>query len=263
MTFAEKLEKAITTNNSLLCVGLDPDPIRQGFSSTYQRDFLLKFNKRIIDQTHDFVCAYKPNIAFYEAEGIDGLKSLKRTIDYLKQNYPQIPIVLDAKRADIPNTARMYAKSAFEYWQADAVTVYPHLGLDSVVPFLEYRDKLIILLLKTSNPDSGMFQNLKTADGAYYLSMAKRIKSWQFDNIGIFVGATYPKELKDLRTIFPDKIFLSAGIGAQSGKVRAAVKAGIDKDGGGIMFNASRSIIYAPDPRSAAQKLRDEINKYR
>lgn len=261
MNFTDKLQKAVLKNNSLLCIGLDPDPF-QGVSFKGS-DSLLKFNRKIIDQTADFVCAYKPNIAFYEVAGLEGLKALKETIAYLAKNFPHIPIVLDAKRADIPNTARMYAKSAFEYWQADAVTVYPHLGLDSIEPFLEYKDKLTILLIKTSNPDSGMFQNLKTKEGAYYLSVAKLIKTWKFDNIGIFVGATYPKELKDLRTIFPDKIFLSAGIGAQSAQIKAAVEAGIDKDGRGIMFNASRSIIYASNPQKAAKKLRDEINKYR
>lgn len=262
MTFAQKLEKAITKNNSLLCVGLDPYPF-QGVSFKDKGDSLFKFNKRIIDQTADFVCAYKPNIAFYEAAGIEGLNELKKTISYLKKNYPHIPIVLDAKRADIPNTARMYAKSVFEYWQADAVTIYPHLGLDSVVPFLEYRDKLIILLLKTSNPDSGMFQNIKIGNGVYYLEMAKQIAQWKYKNIGIFIGATYPKELKELRRVFPNKIFLSAGIGAQLAQVKQAVQAGVDKNGAGIMFNASRSIIYASDPKSAAEKLRDEINKYR
>lgn len=257
MKFKTKLQNAITQNNSLVCVGLDPDLDKLGKSNIFD------FNKKIIDQTSNLVCAYKPNIAFYEAEGLLGLENLKKTVFYLKKNHPQIPIVLDAKRADIPNTARMYAKSAFEFWQADAVTVYPHLGLDSITPFLEYKNKLTILLIKTSNPDSGMFQNIKTESGPYYLEMAKKISKWGYDNIGIFVGATYPKELKDLRKIFPDKVFLSAGMGAQAAEIKAAVQAGIDKSGAPIMFNASRSIIYASNPRSAAQKLRDEINKYR
>ncbi|MBI3283214.1 orotidine-5'-phosphate decarboxylase [Candidatus Curtissbacteria bacterium] len=255
MDFAAKLQKAILQNNSLLCVGLDPDP-------TKTKD-QFNFNKKIIDQTADYVCAYKPNIAFYEAHGIEGLKALKETILYLKKKFPHMPIVLDAKRADIPNTSRMYAKSAFEYWGADAVTVYPHLGLDSVEPFLEYKDKLTILLVKTSNPDSGTFQNLKSGTSLYYLEMAKIISKWKYNNIGIFVGATYPEELASLREIFPNRIFLSAGIGAQAAEIKAAVQAGIDKNGKGIMFNASRSIIYAQNLRLAAQKLRDEINKYR
>lgn len=258
MNFADKLSQITGKNNSLLCIGLDPDigKISENLS-------IFEFNKSIIDITSDLVCAYKPNIAFYEAYGIDGLTQLKSTIDYLKKEHPQIPIVLDAKRADIPNTAKMYAKAVFEYWRSDAVTVYPHLGLDSVLPFLEYEDKLTILLIKTSNADSGMFQNIQTKNGPYYLELAKTISRWHHDNLGIFVGATYPQELRVMREIFPDKIFLSAGFGAQEGEVGHAVKAGLDKNGAGIMFNASRSIIYSQDPKSAAQKLRDEINKYR
>jgi len=256
--FKDLLEKAVTCNNSLLCVGLDPEP--QKFSKNLS---IFQFNKSIIDQTTNFVCAYKPNSAFYEAQGLPGLEDLKKTISYLKENYPQIPVILDAKRADIPNTARMYAKAAFEYWSADAVTVYPHLGLDSIEPFLAYQDKLTILLIKTSNPDSGVFQDLKTKNGSYYLEMARIISKWKYPNFGIFVGATYPKELAQMRKIFPDKIFLSAGVGAQAAEIKAAVKSGIDEKGAGIMFNASRSIIYGEDLGSAARKLRDEINKYR
>lgn len=258
MNFAKKLQTIIAKNNSLLCIGLDPEPEKLPRG---QKQF--DFNKKIIDQTASYVCAYKPNIAFYEAMGIEGLEELKKTIQYLKKKYKDIPIVLDAKRADIQNTSRMYAKAVFEYWQVDAVTVYPHLGLDSILPFLEYEDKLTILLLKTSNPDSDMFQNLKTKEGTYFLSMAKKIKNWDYNNIGIFVGATYPEELRELRTIFPNKIFLSAGIGAQSAQVRTAVQAGIDRKGAGIMFNASRSVIFEDNPQKAAKDLRDLINKYR
>ena len=162
MKFRDKLDLIVTKNNSLLCIGLDTE--QEKIAQTLQESSpkgIFEFNKWVIDQTADLVCAYKPNIAFYEAEGIDGLSELKKTINYLKKNYTRIPIVLDAKRADIPNTAKMYAKSAFDFWDADAVTVYPHLGLDAVKPFLEYKDHLTILLLKTSNPDSGTFQNMK------------------------------------------------------------------------------------------------------
>lgn len=257
MDFKTKLNKIIQKNNSLVCVGLDPEKekIKEGS--------FFEFNKSVIDQTADLVCAYKPNIAFYEAEGIVGLEELKKTIDYLKSNYPEIPIVLDAKRADVPNTAKMYAKSVFFFWDVDAATVYPHVGFDSVEPFLAYKDKLTILLIKTSNPDSGTFQNLDVGGEPYYLKMAEEISKWKNENIGIFCGATYPKELASLRKIFPDRIFLSAGIGAQSGEIKSAVQAGIDKNGSGIMYNASRSIIYSQDPKAAAQKLRDEINQYR
>ncbi len=263
MKFQQKLNNIIKKNNSLLCVGLDPDWDKLPKNILKNSDPFFEFNKSIIDSTYDLVCAYKPNIAFYEACGIDGLKQLKQTIEYLQLNYPKIPIVLDAKRADIGNTAKMYAKSIFEYWNADAVTVYPNLGLDSLIPFLQYRDKLIILLIKTSNPDSSMFQNIIVDNEPFYLKLARKIKTWKHPNIGIFVGATYPKELEDLRKLFPDSIFLSAGLGAQSAEIEKAVKAGIDKTKSGIMFNASRSILYAKDPRKEAKKLKEEINKYR
>lgn len=258
MDFKIQLSNIVKKNNSLLCVGLDSEVGKIPKNLT-----ISKFNKSIIDATSDLVCAYKPNIAFYEAYGIEGLSELKSTIDYLKCEYPNIPIVLDAKRADIPNTAKMYAKAVFEYWQADAVTVYPHLGLDSVLPFLKYKDKLTILLIKTSNPDSGTFQNMDVGATPYYLKMAEAIKKWKNSNIGIFCGATYPQELKKLREIFPNRIFLSAGIGAQTGEIKAAARAGIDASGAGIMYNASRSIIYSQNPRVAAKKLRDEINRFR
>lgn len=263
MDFRKKLNRIIRINNSLLCVGLDPELEKIPSKIKYQKYPLFSFNKNIIEKTFDLVAAYKPNIAFYESYGIDGLRELKKTIDFLKKEFPNTPIILDAKRADVPNTAKMYAKSLYEYWDADAATVYPHLGLDSVEPFLSYKKKLTILLIKTSNPDSGQFQNLETKEGPYYLAMASEVKKWDYENLGIFVGATYPKEIANLREIFPDNIFLSAGIGAQKAENRKAVQAGIDKNGSGIVFNASRSIIYAQDPQKAARQLRDEINKYR
>lgn len=263
MDFATKLNQAIESNNSLLCVGLDPDFDKLPPNFKNNKEPLFDFNKLIIDETAKFICAFKLNSAFYEAYGIDGLTQLKKTIEYLKKTYPDIPIILDAKRADIANTAKMYAKSIYEYWDADATTVYPHLGLDSIEPFLSYKGNHTFLLIKTSNPDSSTFQNLKTEKGLYYIAVAQEIKKWNIQNIGIFVGATYPDEIKKLREIFPDKIFLSAGIGAQDADLRESVIAGIDKNKKGIIFNASRSIIYSDNPGQAAQNLRDEINKYR
>lgn len=249
MKFQDKFQNIIKKNNSLVCVGLDQDN--------------FDFNKKIIDETHDLVCAYKPNSAFYEAAGVAGAQSLEDSINYLKEKYPEIPIVLDAKRADVPNTAKQYAKAAFETLGADAVTVLSYIGPDSLEPFFEYEDKLTIVIFKTSNPNSGTFQNLKVGDTEYYLKVAQEIGSWKKDNLGVFVGATYPAEMKKLREIFPDNVFLSAGIGAQGAEVEAIVKAGVDKNGGNIMFNASRSIINDQNPKEAAKKLRDEINKYR
>lgn len=271
MKFKSKLESIVQKNDSLVCVGLDPEESKLPTHLKSVDNSIFTFNKAIIDATCDLVCAYKPNIAFYEAIGIEGLQQLKQTLEYIKLKYPDIPVILDAKRGDIGNTARMYAKSAYEYWRADAVTVYPHVGLDSLQPFFEYKDQLTIVLIKTSNPDSGMFQNIATENGSpYYLKLAKTIATWDFDNLGIFVGATYPKEMAELRALFPNHIFLSAGIGAQNATIEEIVKAGIDAQGKGIMFNSSRNILYAATDesfaekaREATQKLKGEINKYR
>ena len=270
MNFKKKLDKIVNKNNSLLCIGLDPELENLPEVLQKEKDPLFVFNKAIIDATHDIVCAYKPNIAFYEAYGLEGLLQLQFTIRYLIKNHPEIPIILDAKRGDIGNTASCYAKAVFEFWQADAVTVFPYMGLDTIKPFLAYQDNLTIVLIRTSNPDARMFQDLKVGKDPLYLKIAQEIKNWDFENLGIFVGATYPEELSQIRKIFPDKIFLSAGIGAQSAQIKAAVQSGIDKQGEGIMFNASRSIIYASSgkdfsqkARAAAMKLRDEINKHR
>lgn len=246
MNFRQKLEKTINKNDSLVCVGLDPEK---------EKDALFFFNKQIIDTTYDLVACYKPNSAFYEAYGLDGLKQLKDTIEYIQKKYPEIPIILDAKRGDIGNTSKMYAKAVFDYWDADAVTVSPFYGRDSLEPFFEYKNKLIFILVKTSNPDAKMFQD--------YLKVVQTIKTWPFENMGLVVGATYPQELKEVREIFSSSIILSAGIGIQGADIEKAVKSGIDKEGSGIVFNASRSILYASNPREATIKLRDEINKYR
>ncbi len=270
MNFQQKLTKTIKANNSLVCVGLDPDIDKLPTSLKQQKLPLTTFNKAIIDATHDLVACYKPNIAFYEAYGLEGLEQLKKTIEFIQLKYPQTPVILDAKRGDIGNTSKMYAKAVFDYWQIDAVTVYPYPGLDALQPFFDYQDKTTFLLIRTSNPDAKMFQDLLVDGEPYYLAIAKKIKAWNFNNMGIFVGATYPQELKKLRIIFPDKIFLSAGIGAQAGEIKQAVESGIDNKGAGIIFNASRSILYASDgkdfaqeAREATRKLKEEINKYR
>ncbi|MBI2443379.1 MAG: orotidine-5'-phosphate decarboxylase, partial [Candidatus Levybacteria bacterium] len=174
MIFRDKLETIIAKNNSLLCVGLDPDLTKLPKHLLAAKDPIFEFNKAIVDATHDLVCVYKPNIAFYEAEGIDGLRQLKLTVDYIQNEYSGIPILLDAKRGDIGNTAEKYAKAVFEFWNADAVTVFPHLGLDSLTPFFEYKDKMTIVLIKTSNPDSGMFQDLTVDGEPYYLRVAEK-----------------------------------------------------------------------------------------
>lgn len=270
MTFKQKLENIIKKNNSLLCIGLDTDLDKIPNGLLKEKDPAFTFNKVIIDATFDLVCSYKPNIAFYEAYGEKGHKALKKTIEYLQVQHPEIPIILDAKRADVSNTAKMYAKTAFEYWDADAVTVFPYLGLDATMPFLEYKNKCTILIIKTSNPDSKIFQDISINGEPYYIRMSKIIKTWKYDNIGIFIGATYPEELKKVREIFPNVVFLTAGMGFQNAEIEKAVKAGIDKSSNNLICNNSREIIYAGHDKNfgrksryKAKELRNIINKYR
>ncbi|MFC1711224.1 orotidine-5'-phosphate decarboxylase [Patescibacteria group bacterium] len=271
MNFIIKIKKIQKKNNSLICIGLDVDITRIPKFLKKLKDPVFEFNKKIIDSTHDLVCAYKPNIAFYEARGLKGLRSLKKTIKYLQNKYKDTPIILDAKRGDIGSSSKQYAKAFFEYWDVDAITVFPYLGLDSISSFLDYKNKYIFLLLKTSNPDSSMFQDLKLLNGKpFYLNLAKEISKWNNNNFGVFCGATYPKELLQIRKIFPNKVILTAGIGAQGGDPKKTVKAGVDSNSLNLICNSSRSIIYAScdknfnqKARQATIKLRNIINKYR
>ena len=202
-----------------------------------------------------------------EAEKTD---NLKKTVNYLKKNYSQIPIILDAKRADIGNTSAFYAKAIFDYWQADATTVYPFLGYDSVKPFLDYQDKYIFFLLRTSNPDAKMFQDVQVKNQPYFLYLAQQVKKWPGENVGVFCGATYPQELKQIRKIFPQRPILTAGIGAQKAETRKTIQAGINKKGLNLICNSSRSLIFASSGKDFAQTTREKtktlknlINQYR
>jgi len=255
MRFLDLLDGAIKKNNSLLCVGLDVDlkAIPERFLKSTEP--LLDFNRFIIETTKDFVCAYKPNSAFYEMAGIQGIAALKKTIDYIRAL--NIPVILDAKRGDIGHSSAAYAKSAFEYFQADAVTVNPYLGFDSVKPFLDYKEKGVFVLCLTSNPGHLDFQ---IAGDPLYLKVARKVKEWDTNgNCGLVVGATNPEELKTISGLSPEKPILIPGIGTQGGDLASAVKYG----GRRPIINASRSIIYAADPGAAAKKTRDEINKNR
>ena len=260
MKFQDNLEKAVVKSNSLLCVGLDPDIEKLKPSET-----LFLFNKWIVDQTADLVCAYKPQIAFYAASGIKDLGDLKKTIGYIHKNYPHIPVILDAKMGDIASTSEMLVKEVFDVFEADAVTVNPYLGEDALEPFFKRKDKGIIILCRTSNPSSKDLQNLKIDGEPLYVKVAKKITSWdkKYKNLLMVVGATYPSELKNIRQIAPDMTFLVPGIGAQRGDLKSTLLNGIRKDGKGLIITSSRVIIYDQNPRIAAQKLRNEINKYR
>lgn len=266
MNFIEKLTQATNTNNSLLCVGLDVDPERM-----LDNTGVFEFNKAIIDATSDLVCAYKPNIAFYEALGNEGLDALKRTVDYIPDN---IPVIADAKRNDIGNTARAYAQAIFTHFKFDASTINPYLGFDSIEPFIEYRDKGIFILCRTSNTGAIDFQSLRCEyeNGHYplYEIVAIKASEWnKYGNIGLVVGATYPEELKLIRQSHPDMPLLIPGIGAQGGDLALTVRYGVDAEGKKAIINSSRQIIYASRgndfaeaARQAASALRDEINRH-
>jgi orotidine-5'-phosphate decarboxylase len=266
MTFGEKLDAIVSNNNSLLCVGLDSGVDGPQFP----------FNKAIIDATHDLVCAYKPNTAFYEARGTEGIEALKQTCDYLRETYPQIPIILDAKRADIGSTNEGYVTFAFDYLGTDAITLHPYLGREALKPFLDRKDRGCIILCKTSNPGSGEFQDVllstsqsseaSAKDGKpFYQVIAEHIaREWNTNgNCALVVGATYPTELQTVRAIVGDMPLLIPGVGAQGADVEQTVKAGVDRHGKNAIINASRSVILASDPRKEAEHLRDQINLWR
>jgi orotidine-5'-phosphate decarboxylase len=273
MTFLEKLEACWRKNDSLLCVGLDPDMDKL---PTHLKDGpapYFEFNKAIIDATAGLVCAYKPNSAFYEARGAAGIEELGLTCEYLHDNYPQVPVILDFKRGDIGNTNEQYAKFAFDYLGVDAVTIQPYLGQEAVQAFLDYKDKGIIVLARTSNEDAGEFQDLEIEGKKLYLRVAENVvKHWNANNnCQLVVGATFPAEMAEIRkTVGDNMVFLVPGLGAQGGDPEGFVKAGVNSKGTGLIINSSRGILYAENgkefagvARAKAQLARNTINKYR
>ena len=268
MTFLEKLDAAVGKNNSLLCVGLDPDHTRLPAGLNQ-----FEFNKAIIDATADLVCAFKPNPAFYEALGSEGIGYLEQTCAYIKTNHPDIPIIFDFKRGDIGNTNNAYAEFAFDRLHADAVTLHTYLGQEAIQTFLDYQDKGIFLMVRTSNPGAGEFQDLKLEGTPLYQHVAQEIvDKWNANaNCMFIVGATYPEEAKILRRIAGNTMpFLMPGLGAQGADAEAAVKGGLTTTGKGLVINASRDIIFASAEqdfadvaRQKATELRDQINSYR
>ena len=267
MNFLDKLLRASRTNNSLVCVGLDPDPDLMPEVGIYE------FNRAIIDATSDLVCAYKPNLAFYEALGVEGMEALLKTVEYIPKN---IPVIADAKRGDIGNTARAYAKALFEVFGFDAATVNPYLGYDSLEPFLIYEDKGILILCRTSNPGAADFQELlcqesPTSSSPLYELVARKAQAWNSQgNIGLVVGATYPEQLKRIRELCPEMPLLIPGIGAQGGDLASAVRYGVDANKEKAIISSSRSILYtskgsdfAKAARQGVLELRDEINRFR
>jgi len=268
VNFVEKLTNAAKKNRSLLCVGLDPDPEQMPANIG-----VFEFNKAIIDATADLVCAYKPNIAFYEALDNEGLDALKQTVKYIPNH---IPVIGDAKRGDIGNTAKAYAKSIFDNFNFDATTVNPYLGFDSVEPFIQYTNKGVFILCRTSNTGAADFQSLRCeteehSNRPLFELVALKASQWNtHGNIGLVVGATYLEELKLIRQSHPDMPLLIPGIGAQRGDLASAVRYGVNAKGEGAIINSSRGIIYASRgkdfaqaARQAASSLRDQINYYR
>ncbi|MCQ2380267.1 MAG: orotidine-5'-phosphate decarboxylase [Victivallaceae bacterium] len=256
--FFSTVSESTVRNRSMVCVGLDPAmaKIPERFRSAEHPFF--EFNRMIIDATRDLVCCYKPQAAFYAGEGLD--KDLAMTIDYIHGSAPGIPVILDVKRGDIGSTAEQYAREAFERYGADAVTVNPYMGFDALKPFLDHADKGVIILCRTSNPHSGDLQNLVCDGRPLYQHVAELARDrWNYNhNAALVVGATYPEELALLRKMCPAMPFLVPGVGAQGGDVEAVVRNGAIGRGG-LMINSSRGIIYAADPRAAAEKLRSTI----
>jgi orotidine-5'-phosphate decarboxylase len=270
MKFLEQLKAAWTRNDSLVCVGLDPELERFPPRLASQPSPIFEFNRAIIDATADLVCAYKPQIAHYAA--YEAEDQLERTIEYIHQRHPGIPVILDSKRGDVGHTASRYAIEAFERYGADAVTVNPYLGTDSLEPFLSYEDRGVIVLCRTSNPGAGDLQDLETGGRKLFEVVAQLAASrWNSrGNCALVVGATYPRELAQVRALTGDMPFLVPGVGAQGGDVQAVVTHGQTAAGDGLMVSSSRAILYAASDatwieaaRAAARTLRDEINKYR
>lgn len=265
MNAIEKYNQRVDAVNSLLCVGMDSDINKLPDVSKQMKDPQFNFNHQIIDRTAEFVAAYKFNIAFYEARGKQGIAELKASIQFLKDTYPDVPVICDAKRSDIGNTSAAYATAIFDELQFDAVTLNPYLGRTALQPFLDYEDKGCIILCRTSNQGSGEFQNLLIDDMPLWQVVAQKVvNKWNdHNNCMLVVGANHPQELQAVRSIVGDMTLLIPGIGAQGGDIQAVMQKGLNSENKGLIISSSRSIIFNENPKLAAQTLRDQINEYR
>lgn len=265
MTIVEKYDRRADAVNSLLCVGLDSaySQLPERFQSDPTPQFA--FNRWIIEQTHPYVAAYKPNIAFYEARGAQGLHDLKLTLDYLRRHHPDILTICDAKRGDNSTSNRGYVEEIFDWLGFDAVTLHPYMGSQTLQPFLSRADKACIILCRTSNPGDDEFQELLVDGRPLWQTVAARVRdNWNASaNCMLVVGATQPQALREVRAIIGDMTLLVPGVGAQGGSVEDSVSAGKNRHGRGLIVNASRSVIFAADPAAEARSLRDEINRWR
>ncbi len=268
--FIAQLQRAWEQHDSLVCVGLDPEIERFPKHIASEPASIFHFNRAIIDATHDLVCAFKPQFAHYAAYAAED--ELERTIEYIHTTYPQVPVILDAKRADIGNTAERYAIEAFERYGADAVTVNPYLGTDALEPFLRHADKGVLVLCRTSNAGGRDLQDLQVSARPLYQVVAElAAQRWNTrGNCLLVVGATYPQELAAVRALVADMPILVPGIGAQGGDLAHAVRAGQTAAGSGLLLSSSRAILYgsqgadfASAARAATAALRSEINRSR
>lgn len=254
-SFIAKLKKIWTDSNSYLCVGLDPD-IRKLPKHLLSEKFpIFEFNKQIIEETARYVCAFKPQLAYYSGQGVED--QLHMTLDFLHKEFSHIPILLDAKRGDIGSTADMYAKEAFEVYKADAVTVNPYMGMETVEPFLKDKSKGVFVLCKTSNPNSDEYQNLKTKNGRTvyeHVALAVDKRAKDHSGLGLVVGATHVQDLKNVRALAPDVPILVPGVGEQGGSIEDVILYGRDSSGYGLIISSSRSIIYAGQGKDFAKK---------
>lgn len=273
MSFFEKLTHTINNNQSLLCVGLDPNPAQipsryAASDGSADVDALFAWNRAIIESTAEYAAVYKPNIAFYEALGTTGQDLLRRTLAAIPDH---IPVLLDAKRGDIGSTAAAYAQACFDDLNVDAVTLNPYLGRDSIDPFAAYEGKGLFVLCHTSNPSAGAFQKMEISDWRQldresnwplYLHVAHEAVQWS-PNVGLVVGATYPAAVADVRKVAPDAWFLIPGIGAQGGDLEATLAASLRRDQQGALISVSRGISLADDHGVAAETFRQQINQAR
>ena len=257
----QQLIEQIQKKKSFLCIGLDTDINKIPQDLLALEDPVFEFNKQIINKTAEFAVAYKPNTAFYEVYGAKGWQSLERTIQYIKVNHPDIFIIADAKRGDIGNTSANYAKAFFSTLKADALTVAPYMGQDSVEPFLGFDDKWVILLALTSNKGSKDFQYLNTNEQTLYKQVLQTATTWASSEKMMFVvGATHPEELGEIRKMLPDYFFLVPGVGAQGGDLQTVAKYGLNKECG-LLVNSSRGIIYASNKFDFADRAAEEAQK--
>lgn len=256
-----ELISLIRTKKSLLCVGLDTDPALIPPHLHSLTEPVFEFNKAIIDATIDHSVAYKPNIAFYEAMGLKGWQILEKTVNYIRSLNKPVFLIADAKRGDIGNTSKMYAKAFFEHLDFDAITVAPYMGEDSITPFLEYKDKWVILLGLTSNKGSADFQLLESGEKKLYEQVIEKAQQWGTpENLMFVIGATHPQRFREIRSIAQEHFFLVPGVGAQGGDAEAVCREGKNNDFG-LLINSARQIIYASKGEDFAQKAKEKAQE--